>query len=152
MYFFNLIATIVSAVRTFSTKAGEKLRAFWNNTEGRVQRAIRFWIRTRNVYAVYGSIAVIVLWVLSDPNKAMLASLDLSPNTTNMILYALRSVLFSSILLVTGKAMMDYEEAKFDKLGQKALETSQGAALFAIAVSIKYIAFAIVIAAGVFGA
>jgi hypothetical protein len=69
-----------------------------------------------------------------------------------MILYALRSVIFSSILLITGKAMMDYNEAKFDVLGQKAMESPVGAGIFAIAVSLKYIAFAIVIAAGVFGA
>lgn len=141
-----------AVLQSFFRSIGEALKSFWNNRSERTQKFVKFWLRFRNAYAVYGTIIVLAVWILSDPDHGKLGQFKFSASTVNMILYALRSVIFSSILLITGKAMLDYNEAKFDVLGKKAIQEPLGAAVFAIAVSLKYIAFAIVIAAGVFGA
>lgn len=104
-------------------------------------------MRARNLYVIVGSILVLLLWLVSDPDLNLIENLPFGSGTVVMLLYTVRGILLASMVYVTRKAMFDYPEADFQSLGSIAKREPVGAALYAIAISISTLAFAIVIAA-----
>lgn len=108
-------------------------------------------MRARSLYVVLGSFLVIAFWFLSDPDLNLVQNLPFGAGAVAMILYTLKGIILASLLHITRKSLMDYPETDFQVLGSQAQREPVGAALYAIAVAIMTLAFAVVIAAGVLG-
>lgn len=106
-------------------------------------------IRPRQAYLILGSFIVLLLWVISDPDFRLIENLPFGAGTVAMILYSFKSIILCAILHISRKFLFDYPEADFQKLGSIAKNEPMGAGLYAIAISLSTIAFAIVIAAAV---
>lgn len=108
-------------------------------------------MRARSLYVVMGSFLVIALWLLTDPDLDLVQNLPFGAGAIAMILYTLKGIILASLLHITRKALLDYDESNFQALGSQAQREPVGAGLFAIANAIMTLAFAVVIAAAVLG-
>lgn len=104
-------------------------------------------LRKRHSFITITSIIVVSLWLMTDPDLGLLRDLPFGAGLVSTIVVITTSFLGLGILHITRKCIHDYKVADFKKLGEKAIETSTGAGLFAIAISIMSIAFAIIIQA-----
>lgn len=102
-------------------------------------------MRFRNIYIVLGSLLTLALLILTDPDTALIQNLGMGAGTVNSLVFLFKGILGSTLLFVTGKAMMDYKVADFEQLGERAQLTPEGAGKYAIAIALRHIAFAIVI-------
>ena len=104
-------------------------------------------MRFRNIFIIFGSILTILLLVLTDPDLHLVENLGIGAGTVTSLVYLFKGILGAALLFVVGKGLMDYKIADFEDLGKNATRTPEGAGLYAIAVSLKWIAFAIIVAA-----
>ncbi len=102
-------------------------------------------LRFRYTYMVIGSIAVILLYLLSDPDAGIIQHLGIGASTVATLLFLVKGVLYVTLLHISRKALHDYPEADFRTVITKAVQTSEGAGRVAIALSISTLAAAIVI-------
>lgn len=99
-------------------------------------------MRSRYQYLVIGTLCVVLAFFLTDPDLRLI-SLPFGATTVVMLMNIFRGMLFSTAIFCTVKAFLDYPEADMKNMFAKALETSTGAGLAAIAKALIFIAFAI---------
>lgn len=128
---------------TPETKAEDNLIPTWDelNAELRKQSKLRF----RNTYIVIGSLLVLFVLAATAPDAALISQLPIGAGTINFIINIVKGSIGASLLYITGRAMMDYPAADFEKLGLLARKSPEGAGKFAMAVAINKLAYAIVI-------
>jgi uncharacterized membrane protein (Fun14 family) len=105
-------------------------------------------MRFRNAYVVGGTGLVMLGWILTDPDLGIIQDMGFGAGVVTMVLFLLLGVISSALLYITRKAMMDYDAADFRILGEKASRSPEGAGMYAIAVAIMTLAFAVVIVGG----
>lgn len=99
--------------------------------------------RFRNMYMIYGSLFVLTMWILTDPDLGLIYNLPIGGSTVAMLMILMKAVLYVALLHLSRKALMDY--LNLDVLFKKAAETPDGAGKAIIGVSIIYVAIALVI-------
>ena len=104
-------------------------------------------MRFRNVYMGIGSLLVVLLWVLSDPNVGFVQGLPFGASTLATLILLLKTVLYVAVLHVSRRALMDYLD--LESYFKKALESSTGSGLAVIGVGITYLAIAVTVYAAV---
>ena len=100
-------------------------------------------MRLRNIYTIIGSVLVLLLWVLTDPDGGLLQHLTFGSSAIATIVILSKSILYVAVLHVTRKALFDYID--LGDLYDKAKETPQGAGLAIVGVGLFIVACAIVI-------
>ena len=100
-------------------------------------------MRYRNLYVVWGLISVALFWLVADPDSGLVQKLPFGGNLVMVLMLTLKGVFGAVILYVTRKAMMDYPEADFQILGSQAKKEPLAAAVYAVAISIMTLAFAV---------
>lgn len=103
--------------------------------------------RFRNLFLVLGTFAVLALHLLTDPDSGIIQQLPIGANAITTILYMSKGIMAVALLYICRKAILDYPAADFEALGIEAKKSPVGSGLYAIAISLMTIAFAIVIAA-----
>jgi hypothetical protein len=101
-------------------------------------------MRFRNAYIVIGGLLVILLNIITDPDLGWVQNLPFGSSTFVYLLIIMRGILASAFLYITRKALMDYPEADFRKLGIEASKHPIGAAVYAMAISLMTVAVAII--------
>jgi hypothetical protein len=102
-------------------------------------------VRFRNSYIIFGGLLTIALLILTDPDAGYVQQLNIGAGTITTMVILFKGILGSTLLYVTRKAMFDYPEADFQKLGESARRSPEGAGYYAIAMGLSMVAFAIVI-------
>lgn len=102
-------------------------------------------MRFRDLYVIVGTITTILLLFISDPDSKLIQNLGGFASTIIVLTIIAKGILGAALLYVTRKAMFDYKVADFAKLGENATRTPEGAGLYAIAIAIMTVAFAIVL-------
>lgn len=105
--------------------------------------------RFRNIYMFVGTFLVIALWVATDPDFGLIKQLEFGASTVAMILFLSKTVVYTTILHMSRKALMDYPEADLQGLIKKALESSNGAGLAVIGFGLIMVAISILVFAAV---
>ncbi len=90
-----------------------------------------------------GSLLVIILWLLTDPDDNIISHLPFGASTIATLVILLKSILYISVWHLTRKAVLDYLDLK--TVMQKAMQSPEGAGRVAMSVAIIYVAIAIVI-------
>lgn len=101
--------------------------------------------RSRHIYNVLGSLLIIALWFITDPDSGLLLKLPVGASTVVALLAVSKGILGASILFFTRKMHFDYFVADYEEIGKKATETSHGAGLYSIGIALNMVAYAIVI-------
>lgn len=103
-------------------------------------------MRFRTVYTLIGSIIVILLWLLTDPDLGLIQNLPFGASTVATLVVLSKALLYVTLLHFSRKALFDYvdlselfDNAKKDKDSGEAL----------IAIAIFTLAIALVIYASV---
>lgn len=100
-------------------------------------------LRFRHVYVFFGSLMVVLLSLLSDPDTGVISSLPFGAGTLVTFLILLKSVLYVALLHFSRKALIDYLD--LETVFEKATQTPDGAGKAAIAVALFSVSIAIVI-------
>lgn len=103
--------------------------------------------RFRHMYMTLGSLLVIALWILTDPDSNLIQNLPFGASTVAMLVITLKSVIYIALLHLSRRALIDYVD--FKVIMNKAMESPQGAGSFAIAVGLVFLSSAILILAAV---
>ena len=108
-------------------------------------------MRTRNAFLTASILIVVLLQIITDPDSGIISGLPIGANLLITITLFSWGFMGLWLLHVARKALNDYDPADFMVLGTIAKKTHEGAGLMAIAVAIKSLAYAIVIAAALIG-
>jgi hypothetical protein len=111
------------------------------------QTSLKPRLRFRHGFMAIGSILVIALWLLTDPDNDIVSHLPFGASTIATLLILLKSVLYVTVLHLSRKALMDYLDLK--TVMDKAMQTSEGAGQVFIGVGLVFIAIALTIYAAV---
>lgn len=101
--------------------------------------------RSRHMYVVIGSLVIIGLWFLTDPDSRLISGLSFGASTIVALLAIAKGVLGASLLFVTRKMHFDYSAADFEELGKVAKRTPEGAGMYSISIAVNMVAYAIAI-------
>ena len=104
-----------------------------------------FKMRFRNLFNIWGGIIVVLLLMLTDPDNHLIRNLDFAAGTVANIVFLAKAMLGATLLYIIRKAMHDYDAADFEKLGERARQTPEGAAMYSIAIAIMTFAYALLI-------
>lgn len=102
-------------------------------------------MRFRNTYIILGGLLTLFVLVASAPDAAIISQLPIGAGTVNFLINIVKGSIGASLLYITGRAMMDYPAADFERLGLIARKSPEGAGKYAIAVALNKLAYAIVI-------
>lgn len=100
-------------------------------------------MRFRHVYMGLGSLMVIFISLLTDPDLGLITELPMGAGTLATIVILLKAILYTGLLHFTRKGLMDYFD--LEEYLVKARETSEGAGAAVVGVGLYTIAMAIVI-------
>lgn len=93
-------------------------------------------------------VAIIGL-LLVDPDFGLIQDLPYGSLLLNVFLFIAYGVLSSALLWITGAAFTDYGKySDMDQIGEKCTEDPKASGLFALAIAIRYLAYAVVIICG----
>jgi len=106
-------------------------------------------MRFRHVYMGIGTILVLLLWAMTDPDHGFIRALPFGASTVATIVILLKSVLYVGILHLSRKALLDYLD--LGEVFKKAMNTSEGAGYAAMAIGLIMISVAIVMYAATTG-
>lgn len=104
-------------------------------------------IRFRHKYMVFGSLLVLAIWLLSDPDLGLIENLGFGSGLIATIIILTKAVLYVTLFHMTRKALFDYLD--FEEIANKAMQTSEGAGKLAMAIGMFGIAISILILAAV---
>lgn len=106
-------------------------------------------LRFRNIYLFFVTIGVVVLLFLTDPDNKIIQGFSYGAGVLASLILLLKAVVYVTLLHFTRKAMFDYIDMGdlYDIITSK--KDPVGAGLYAIAVSIATLAFALLIFAAV---
>ena len=99
--------------------------------------------RFRNIYMLYGSVLVLFLWVLTDPDTGVIQHLPFGATAAANLLILSRVIMYVALLHVSRKAMFDYFD--METALNKALTTADGAGKALIGFGLFNLAIAFVI-------
>ncbi|MCK9516974.1 MAG: hypothetical protein M0Q87_13195 [Ottowia sp.] len=99
-------------------------------------------MRFRHIYMGVGSLLVILIWLLTDPDMGIISNMGFGASTVATLVILLKSVLYVAVLHLSRKALSDYLD--METVFKKAMETSEGAGRATMAVSIMMLAIAVV--------
>jgi len=99
-------------------------------------------MRQRKAYVFFGILGTILLWLITDPDLGLISELPFGAGFIATIVLMSKGIMCALLLHITRKAIFDHGVTDFEKLGRKAVETPEGAGLFAIALAIMTMAFA----------
>ncbi len=105
------------------------------------------YIKFRHWFMVLGSIVVIALWLLTDPDNGLISQLKYGASTVATLVILLKSILYISMLYLARKAILDYLD--LEAVFKKAMETPDGAGNVFVGVGVIFLAIAVVIYASV---
>lgn len=97
-----------------------------------------FKSRSRHVYTVYATLAVILAYFLCDPDLGIIQHLPIGATTVAVLLILAKGILYATAVHWTRKMVLDYID--LDAIFTKANETPTGAGLAAVAISIMVLA------------
>jgi hypothetical protein len=100
-------------------------------------------MRFRHVYMALGSILVIILGLLSDPDTGLIQNMPFGASILASLIILSKAVLYVALLHLSRKALMDYID--LEVYAKEAIKTPEGSAQLTIAVSIYTLAAALVI-------
>lgn len=106
-------------------------------------------MRFRNLYILIGCAVTFLMLFMIDPDAGFIQNLPFGSTVVESTIYLLRGIFGPVLLYVTRKAMHDYPEADFQLLGKAALGGNIAAAVYALAVGMMTLAYAVVIAVAV---
>ena len=95
-------------------------------------------MRYRDKFMMFGSGAVLLALFASDPDIGFLQNLPFGGSTLAGLLVFTKAILALAFAHYGRKALFDYPEGDFQKAAAKALESSTGAGLLAIAFAIVF--------------
>ncbi len=104
-------------------------------------------IRFRYLFLGFGSFLVFLIYVLSDPDLGWFKNLPIGSGALSTIIVLLASVMYVGFLHLSRKALFDYLD--FQEIAERAKQTSIGAGLLAVAISIAMVAISLAIMAAV---
>lgn len=104
-------------------------------------------MRFRSVFLGIGSLLVVLVLLLSDPDNGMVANLPFGAGTLSTLIILVTSVLYVGVLHLARKALTDYID--LEKVFNKAMMTPEGAGYVFIGIGLMMIAIAITINAAV---
>ena len=107
-------------------------------------------LRPRSNFLIYGTLLVIFVLFLSDPDLGIIQNLGVGAGTITILISVLVAILCIVLLHLARKSIFDYQSADFDTLLERASRSPEGAGMSAIAVSIMTLAFAVVLVGGLF--
>jgi len=105
--------------------------------------------RKRNVFALLGSLIMIILWLITDPDAGIITSMPVGAKILDIFTVLSKGIIYVLLLHFCRKYILDY--VNFRSQMEKACETPQGAGAAAISTAIYTLAFAIVIFAATSG-
>lgn len=104
-------------------------------------------MRFRDIFLGIGSVLVLVLLLLSDPQSGLVSQLPFGAATLGLILNIVVGLFFIGLLHLSRKALIDYID--LEVFFKKAIETSQGAGLAIVGVGLIMISVSLGILAAV---
>lgn len=104
-------------------------------------------MRFRDIFLGIGSVLVLILLFLSDPQSAVVAQLPFGAGTVSTLMNLVTSLLFIGVLHLARKALVDYID--LEEFFKKAIETPEGAGRALMAVALMMISVSLVIYAAV---
>ena len=104
--------------------------------------------RERNMFIGIVIVSFILLWVITDPELNIVESIPFGAGLVSILTSISGALLGVVILHITRKGLMDYESADFNKRIISAQADPRASGLAAIAISLKTLAYAVVIAVG----
>ena len=102
-------------------------------------------MRFRNVFLGIGSLLVVAVLLLSDPDSGLIQNLPFGAGTLSILIILVSSNLYIGLLHLARKALVDYID--LEQYFKKALMTPEGSGMALIAVSIMMLAISVVILA-----
>ena len=102
-------------------------------------------MRFRNVFLGIGSVLVVAVLLLSDPDSGLISNLPFGAGVLSTLIILVTSILYISVLHLGRKALVDYID--LEEYFRKAKMTPEGSGYALIAVSIFSLAIAVVILA-----
>lgn len=106
-------------------------------------------MRFRHIYTIFGSILVLALWLVTDPDLGIITELSYGASTIATLVILTKALLYVTLLHYSRKALFDYLDLQ--EYFIKAKEDPKAAGLAMIALSIFTLAIAVVIYAGTVG-
>ena len=100
-------------------------------------------MRFRDIFLGIGSLLVLILLLLSDPQAGVIAQLPFGAATVGLILNLVISIFFVGFLHFSRKALIDYVD--LSEFFKKAAESSTGAGLALVFVGLMMNSIAIVV-------
>ncbi len=104
-------------------------------------------MRFRHLFLGIGSVLVVLVLLLSDPDNGMVANLPFGAGTLSTLIILVTSILYVGVLHLSRKALTDYIDLL--KVYQKAMNTPEGAGLIFVGMGLIMISISIVILAAV---
>ena len=105
--------------------------------------------RKRNIFAIVGSLVMIFLWLITDPDAGIITSMPVGAKILDIFTVLSKGIIYVLLLHFCRKYILDY--VNFRMQMEKACETPEGAGSAAIATAIYTLAFSIVIFAATSG-
>ena len=102
-------------------------------------------MRFRNIFIGIGSLLVIILLLLSDPDGGLVQNLPFGAGTLSTIIILVISILYVGLLHYSRKALLDYLD--LEELFNKAKLTPEGSGLAIIGIGLIMVSVSIVILA-----
>ena len=102
-------------------------------------------MRFRNIFIGIGSLLVIILLLLSDPDGGLVQNLPFGAGTLSIIIILVISILYVGLLHFSRKALLDYLD--LEELFNKAKLTPEGCGLAIIGIGLIMVSVSIVILA-----
>ncbi len=104
-------------------------------------------MRFRHIFLGIGSVLVILVLLLSDPDNGMVQNLPFGAGTLSTLIILVTSILYIGVLHLGRKGLTDYVDML--KVFQKAMQTPEGAGLVFVGMGLIMVSIAIVILAAV---
>jgi hypothetical protein len=105
------------------------------------------YMRFRHYYMGVGSLLVLAIWMLTDPDLGIINSLPFGGSTLATIVITLKVVIYVAVMHLSRKALFDY--INMERVFKKAITTADGSGKIAIAMSVVCLAISILIFAAV---
>ena len=86
----------------------------------------------------------VALLVVTDPDFGVVQHLSIGSGTIISLVFLMKGIMGITMLNISRKFVIDYSIANMEALGEAASATPIGAAIYAVAISIMTLAFAIV--------
>lgn len=102
-------------------------------------------MRFRNIFLGIGSLLVLFILILSDPDVKFVQNLPFGAGTLSILIILVSSILYVGVLHFSRKALLDYLDLQ--ELFEKAMKTPEGSGLAIIGIGLIMVSVSLVILA-----